>query len=60
MQKKARAKKVKINTKVAEVVTDKVEKNQIRHQKTKSKDEFVLINTLPILALAQDVTRIST
>jgi hypothetical protein len=26
-------KKVKINTKVAEVVTDKVEKNQIRHLK---------------------------
>jgi 23S rRNA pseudouridine2605 synthase len=31
-------KKVKINTKVAEVVTDKVEKNQIRQpKKTKSK-----------------------
>jgi 23S rRNA pseudouridine2605 synthase len=40
MQKKAQAKKVKINTKVAEVVTDKVEKNQIRHQKRpKVKDE---------------------
>jgi 23S rRNA pseudouridine2605 synthase len=33
----AQGPKVKINTKVAEVVTDKVEKNQIRHQKTKSK-----------------------
>jgi 23S rRNA pseudouridine2605 synthase len=60
-KKRHKGQKVKINTKVAEVVTDKVEKNQIRHQKRpKVKDEIVLINTLPILALAQDVTRIST
>jgi hypothetical protein len=43
MQKKGtRAKKSKINTKVAEVVSDKVEKNRIRHLRDlKLKTKFV-------------------
>jgi 23S rRNA pseudouridine2605 synthase len=43
MQKRAQGpKKVKINTKVAEVVSDKVEKNRIRHLRDlKLKTKFV-------------------
>jgi hypothetical protein len=33
MQKRPRAKKVKVTTKVADIATDKVEKNQIKHQR---------------------------
>jgi 23S rRNA pseudouridine2605 synthase len=42
MQKRAQGPKVKINTKVAEVVSDKVEKNRIRHLRDlKLKTKFV-------------------
>jgi 23S rRNA pseudouridine2605 synthase len=41
-KKKAQGPKVKINTKVAEVVSDKVEKNRIRHLRDlKLKTKFV-------------------
>jgi 23S rRNA pseudouridine2605 synthase len=60
MQKKGhKGQKVKINTKVA-LLLIKWRKTKSGTKRPKVKMKFVLINTLPILALAQDVTRIST
>jgi 23S rRNA pseudouridine2605 synthase len=62
MQKKGtRAKKVKINTKVAEVVSDKVEKKQNQAPKRpKVKDEIRLNKYIIILVLAHVVMLIFT